>query len=62
MAVATQKRAEEVSQELVERGERAVFYHGGLGGGERDQVQDAFMADDEEAEVHGGGLPFAGEA
>ena len=49
--VATQKRAEEVSEELVDRGERAVFYHGGLGGGERDLVQDAFMGDGDEAEV-----------
>jgi ATP-dependent DNA helicase RecQ len=48
--VATQKRAEEVSNELVQRGESSVYYHGGLAGGERDQVQDAFMTD-HDAEV-----------
>jgi ATP-dependent DNA helicase RecQ len=48
--VATQKRAEEVSNELGQRGESSVYYHGGLAGGERDQVQDAFMTD-HDAEV-----------
>jgi ATP-dependent DNA helicase RecQ len=42
--VATQKRAEKLAEELEQRGERAVHYHGGMARKEREAVQDAFMA------------------
>jgi ATP-dependent DNA helicase RecQ len=47
--VATRKHAEEVAQALQERDINAVFYHAGMKAKEREQVQQAFMAD--EAEV-----------
>src|SRR3954466_15564535 len=42
---ATKKHAEEVADELVERGVRAAAYHGGLAAKRRDEVQEAFMTD-----------------
>jgi len=42
---ATKRGAEEVAAELVERGVRAAYYHGGLGAKKRDAVQEAFMDD-----------------
>jgi ATP-dependent DNA helicase RecQ len=46
---ATRKHAEEIAEALLERGLEAVSYHGGMTGGERKRVQEAFMND--EAEV-----------
>jgi ATP-dependent DNA helicase RecQ len=43
--VGTQKRAEAIANALTERGENAVYYHGGLGSRERSSVQDEFMND-----------------
>jgi ATP-dependent DNA helicase RecQ len=45
--VATKKGAEEVAGELCERGVPAAAYHGGLSARRRDEVQAAFMEDDE---------------
>ena len=46
--VATQRAAEEVAAELVDRaGVRARPYHAGLGARRRQEVQDAFMADED---------------
>jgi ATP-dependent DNA helicase RecQ len=46
---ATRKRAEEIAETLLERGIKAVSYHGGMKDGERERIQEAFMND--EAEV-----------
>ena len=43
--VATKRHAEEVADELVDRGVRAAVYHGGLASKRRDEVQEAFMND-----------------
>jgi ATP-dependent DNA helicase RecQ len=44
--VATRRAAEELASELCEDGMRAAFYHAGMRGGERDDVQERFMDDD----------------
>jgi ATP-dependent DNA helicase RecQ len=49
--VATQKRAESLAAELTDRGERALYYHGGLSTREREDVHDRFLSDAEEADV-----------
>jgi ATP-dependent DNA helicase RecQ len=46
---ATRKRAEEIAEALLERGVKAVSYHGGMKAGERERIQEAFLSD--EAEV-----------
>ncbi|MDQ3880261.1 MAG: ATP-dependent DNA helicase [Chloroflexota bacterium] len=46
---ATRRRAEELGDDLVAQGIRAVTYHAGLGAARRLEIQEAFMAD--EAEV-----------
>ena len=46
---ATRKRTEEITEALLERGIKAVSYHGGMKGGERERIQEAFI--NEEAEV-----------
>ena len=43
--VATRKLAEEMAEELSERGLRALAYHAGLSGSRRDEAQEAFMED-----------------
>jgi ATP-dependent DNA helicase RecQ len=42
---ATKRHADEVAEELAERGVRAAAYHGGLAAKRRDEVQEAFMDD-----------------
>src|SRR3954471_18488585 len=42
---ATKRHADEVAEELAERGVRAAAYHGGLAAKRRDEVQEAFMGD-----------------
>jgi ATP-dependent DNA helicase RecQ len=49
--VATRKLAEELAEELGERGLRASAYHAGMSGGRRDEAQEAFMADELDAIV-----------
>jgi ATP-dependent DNA helicase RecQ len=49
--VATRKLAEEVADELSERGVRALAYHAGMGSARRDEVQEAFMDDSVDAIV-----------
>ena len=44
--VATRRAAEELASELCEDGLRAASYHAGMRGGERDDVQERFMADE----------------
>jgi ATP-dependent DNA helicase RecQ len=44
--VATRRTAEELADELSERGLRALAYHAGLSGGLRDEAQEAFMEDE----------------
>ena len=44
--VATQARAEELSQQLAEKQMRVAFYHGGMKKPDRDAAQNAFMADE----------------
>ena len=44
--VATRRTAEELADELSERGLRALAYHAGLSGGRRDEAQEAFMEDE----------------
>jgi ATP-dependent DNA helicase RecQ len=46
---ATRRHAEEIAEALLERGAKAVSYHGGMKSGERERIQEAFM--NEEAEV-----------
>ena len=46
--VATRKHAEEIALALQERDVSAVFYHAGMKAKEREQVQQAFMADEAE--------------
>jgi ATP-dependent DNA helicase RecQ len=46
---ATRKRTEEITEALLERSIKAVSYHGGMKGGERERIQEAFIND--EAEV-----------
>ena len=48
---ATRRTAEEVAEELRERGVAAVAYHGGMNARARNQVQEAFMADQTEVIV-----------
>lgn len=48
---ATRKHAEEIAAELCERGIKAVAYHAGMKATEREQVQEAFMSDQEEVIV-----------
>jgi ATP-dependent DNA helicase RecQ len=48
---ATRKRAEEITQALVEQGLRSVCYHAGLKATEREQAQTAFMQDEVEVMV-----------
>ncbi|HEV7845953.1 MAG TPA: RecQ family ATP-dependent DNA helicase, partial [Thermoleophilaceae bacterium] len=43
--VATRRLAEEIAEELGERGLRALAYHAGLAGSRRSEAQEAFMAD-----------------
>src|SRR4051794_243156 len=47
--VGTRKMAETIMHSLEEEGVNALFYHGGLKGTERDEIQEKFMGD--EAEV-----------
>jgi ATP-dependent DNA helicase RecQ len=49
--VATRRTAEELADELSERGLRALAYHAGLSGGRRDEAQEAFMEDELEVVV-----------
>jgi ATP-dependent DNA helicase RecQ len=49
--VATRKSAEEIVQSLTEEGMKALFYHGGLAGAERHEIQDRFMSGDAEVIV-----------
>ncbi len=42
--VATRRHAEEIGRELGERGENAVFYHGGMNAKERNRIQEDFMS------------------
>jgi len=49
--VATQAHAEALAADLVEQGTKAAFYHGGMKKPERDEAQDAFMADGVEVVV-----------
>jgi ATP-dependent DNA helicase RecQ len=44
--VATRRAAEEIMRRLEEEGIKALFYHGGLKGSERHEIQDRFMSDD----------------
>jgi ATP-dependent DNA helicase RecQ len=44
--VATRRTAEELADELSERGLRTLAYHAGLSGGRRDEAQEAFMEDE----------------
>jgi ATP-dependent DNA helicase RecQ len=53
---ATRRRTEEVAEALLERGVKAVSYHGGMKAGERKMIQEAFMND--EAEVIVGTTAF----
>jgi ATP-dependent DNA helicase RecQ len=46
---ATRKGTEEIAEDLLERGLKAVAYHGGMKAGERERIQEAFLS--EEAEV-----------
>ena len=48
---ATRKEAERLAEELSDRGLRAVAYHGGMATRHRDEVQEAFMADEIEVIV-----------
>ena len=47
--VATRKAAQEIMESLAEEGVESLFYHGGLRGKEREEIQDRFMSG--EAEV-----------
>jgi ATP-dependent DNA helicase RecQ len=42
--VSTHKHAQEIAEELQQRGVDAVFYHGGLKAKDRDAIQDRFMS------------------
>jgi ATP-dependent DNA helicase RecQ len=44
--VATRKHAEQLGEELAERGEEVAVYHGGMNASERGEAQDAFMSGD----------------
>jgi ATP-dependent DNA helicase RecQ len=44
--VATRRAAEEIMRRLEEEGIKALFYHGGLKGSDRHDIQDRFMSDD----------------
>jgi ATP-dependent DNA helicase RecQ len=44
--VATRRAAEELAASLRDDGLRAAAYHGGMRGGDRDEMQERFMADD----------------
>ncbi len=46
---ATRKGTEEIAEDLLERGLKAVAYHGGMKAGERERIQEAFLGG--EAEV-----------
>jgi superfamily II DNA helicase RecQ len=46
--VAMRKTAEQIMRTLEEEGIKALFYHGGLEGSERDEIQNRFMSGDAE--------------
>jgi ATP-dependent DNA helicase RecQ len=46
--VATRKAAEQIMHSLQKEGIQALFYHGGLKGSEREEIQDRFMSGDAE--------------
>jgi ATP-dependent DNA helicase RecQ len=50
--VATRKQAEEMTRILLEQGEKAVYYHGGMKAQDREQIQEVFMSGEtDEAEI-----------
>lgn len=48
---ATRKAAEAVADALIERGEKAVYYHAGLKKNERSDIHTEFMSDGDEAQI-----------